>query len=331
MSSDIWAITAYFNPMHWRQRQANFRIFREHLNIPLVAVELGYDGQFDLGPGDADILVQIPANDVMWQKERLFNIALEHVPPEVDLVANLDSDICLNRPDVWQEAGHALQRCPIVQLFSQVYYLPQEYPVDFTLMRETVAPCPAFAWLRQQGHSALDLCNPSWANPGDAPPVTYGLAWAFRRELFAERGLYDAWVVGGGTRVHFFAAHGHAAEAGAAFTFHPAMHEHYRQWADSFHREVRGRWGFVPGEIAHLWHGDMARRKHRQRYVEFAEFDFDPYEDLALDKHGAWQWKSEKPAMHRYIREYIAGRKEDELGDGPQRGRGFRECIVGKR
>ncbi len=329
MPSDIWAITAYFNPMHWRQRQSNFRIFRQHLNIPLVAVELGYDGQFDLGPGDADILVQIPGNDVMWQKERLFNIALEHVPPEIELVANLDSDICLSRPDVWRETGRALQRCPIVQPFSHVYYLPQRHPVDFVSMRETLTPCPGFGWLRQQGRLALDLCNPTWTNPSDAPPVTYGLAWAFRRELFAERGFYDAWVVGGGTRVHFFAAHAHAEEAGAAFTFHPAMHKHYRGWAHDFHSEVRGRWSFVPGEIAHLWHGNMARRKHRRRYVEFAEFQFDPYEDLALDEHGAWRWNSEKPAMHQYIREYIAGRKEDELNDRIECSRRVGDCVVG--
>ena len=313
MTDDFWAITTFFNPMHWRRRLSNFRIFRQHLRIPLVAVELGYDGLFELDTTDADILVQLPGHDVMWQKERLFNVALSHVPPWVNRVACLDSDIIFERSDVWRNARRALERSPITQLFSHVYYPPPDHPFDFELMGQTQVPAPGFAWLRQQGHSALQLCNPSWINPNDAPPVTYGIGWAFRRELFAHRGFYDAWVVGGGTRVHFFAADGYHREAAQAFQFHPAMHEHYRRWVEGFHADVRGAWDCVLGGVAHLWHGDMSRRKHRQRYKDFAQFNFDPNVDLALDPNGAWRWSSAKPAMHHYIHNYIAGRQEDEL------------------
>jgi len=55
----------------------------------------------------------------------------------------------------------------------------------------------------------------------------------------------------------------------------------------------------------------MARRKHRQRYREFARFNFDPDTDLALDENGAWRWNSSKPEMHQFIRDYFAGRQED--------------------
>lgn len=315
MDRELWGITTYFNPMHWRKRRANYRVFRQHLRIPLVAVELGYDGQFDLEPGDAEILVQIPGEDVMWQKERLFNVALAQVPLDVGKIACLDSDICFERGDVWQAANRLLEKMPIVQLFSHVYYLPPNHPLDFQIMRETQVSGPAFGWFKSQGHSPLELCKPSWTNPNDYPPVTYGIGWAFRRELFAERGLYDAWVVGGGTRVHFFAAHGHWREAGDAFLFSEPMREHYRQWSEGFHDDVRGRWGFVPGEVAHLWHGSMARRKHRRRYEEFADYKFDPTADLALDEFGAWRWSSAKPAMHQYMRDYIAGREEDNSDD----------------
>ena len=68
MADEIWGITAYFNPMHWRCRRNNFLQFRRALGIPLVAVELGYDGQFDLTADDADVLLQFPASAVMWQK-----------------------------------------------------------------------------------------------------------------------------------------------------------------------------------------------------------------------------------------------------------------------
>ncbi len=311
MNDSFWAITCYFNPMRWRRRLANYRVFRRHLRVPLVTVELGYDGKFELGAGDADILVQMPGDDVMWQKERLLNIALGAVPPTIEKIANLDCDAVIERTDVWDEASRVLQRTPITQLFSHVFYLPADYSLDFELMRQTCNPGPGFGWLRQQGCSPLELCNPSWTNPNDHPPVSYGLAWAFRREVFAGRGFYDPWVVGGAMRLHFFAAGGHWREAAEAFRFYPAMQEDFRRWTIGFHADVRGEWGCVSGAVAHLWHGDMGRRKHRQRYAEFAGFDFDPKVDLALDNYGAWRWNSKKPAMHQYIRRYIAQRQED--------------------
>jgi hypothetical protein len=38
--SALWAIAAYFNPARYARRLANYRVFREHLAVPLVAVEL---------------------------------------------------------------------------------------------------------------------------------------------------------------------------------------------------------------------------------------------------------------------------------------------------
>jgi hypothetical protein len=311
MADQLWAITAYFNPMHWRRRLSNYRIFREHLSVPLVAVELGYDGRFDLGPGDAEILLQYPGRDVLWQKERLLNLALAAVPSEVGIVACIDSDVVLERSDVWLEVGRALEQVPLVQVFSQIYYLPADHPVDFARCTRTRHAADGFGWLRQQGRPTLELCNPVWANQGSDPPVSYGLAWAFRREVFAERGFYDAWVVGGGTRLHCFGCAGLWKEAATAMRFHSSMREHFRRWAEGFHAQVRGQWGCVPGAIAHLWHGATAGRKYRQRYEDFARFDFDPNTDIALDEHGAWRWNSDKRAMHEYVRDYFAQRKED--------------------
>jgi hypothetical protein len=320
MSDAIWAITAYFNPMHWRRRRENFRVFRQQLRIPLVAVELGYDGCFDLEPGDADILLRFPAADVMWQKERLLNLALAAVPPEVERIAALDGDVIFDDADgrVWPEVCRAVDATPIVQCFSHVYYLPADHVLDFNLIERTQPACEGFGWLRAQGRTTLELCNPDWRNPHDLPPVSYGLAWACRRELVAERGFYDAWVIGGGTRVHCFASDGLWRECADAMQFTPPMREHYRRWAEGFHADVGGAWGCVPGAVAHLWHGSMGGKKFRQRYRDFAEFGFDPHADVAVDGNNAWRWSSPKPAMHDYVRTYFAGRQEDGEAAPPQ-------------
>ena len=36
----MWAVTTFFTPAGYRNRLRNFRVFRQHLPIPLLAVEL---------------------------------------------------------------------------------------------------------------------------------------------------------------------------------------------------------------------------------------------------------------------------------------------------
>jgi len=50
-------------------------------------VELSFDGRFELTDDDADILVQLSGGAVLWQKERLLNLALNAVPSAVKNVA----------------------------------------------------------------------------------------------------------------------------------------------------------------------------------------------------------------------------------------------------
>src|SRR5258705_5930755 len=87
VESDFWAITSYFNPARYRRKLSNFKVFRKHLTVPLVAVELAYSNDFELQEQDADILVQLRGGAVLWQKGRLVNVALIALPPGCAMVA----------------------------------------------------------------------------------------------------------------------------------------------------------------------------------------------------------------------------------------------------
>ena len=86
-SQSLWAITCYFNSVGYRRRLENYHTFRQHLKVPLVTVELSFDNKFQLASGDADILVQVRSTAVLWQKERLLNLALKSLPSECEKVA----------------------------------------------------------------------------------------------------------------------------------------------------------------------------------------------------------------------------------------------------
>jgi hypothetical protein len=107
---DLWGITCYFNPAGYRRRLANYRLFRERLIVPLVTVERG--------------------RDVLWQKERLLNIALNVLPDSCRKVVWLDCDIIFQGDDWPRRTSLLLERFKMVQPFSHVYLLSQDLVPD---------------------------------------------------------------------------------------------------------------------------------------------------------------------------------------------------------
>jgi hypothetical protein len=86
-----------------------------------------------------------------------------------------------------------------------------------------------------------------------------------------------------------------------------------RGWCRRFFADVDGRLGFVPGNLLHLWHGQMSNRRYVERAKQLVGFGFDPKVDLEIGASGAWEWASEKPELHAWAVEYFAQRNEDEV------------------
>ena len=130
----LWAITSFFNPMNYRRRLENYRVFRNYLDVPLITVELAF-GDFQLTSSDAEKLVQIRGQDVMWQKERLLNVALQQVPPDCECVSFLDADVIFGNKNWVAETTDRLRQYPIVQLFETA----RDLPLDFDWNRDSVS------------------------------------------------------------------------------------------------------------------------------------------------------------------------------------------------
>jgi hypothetical protein len=302
---ELWSIAAYFNPCRYRSRLENYRRFRAALPTPLVTVELAFDGRFELDADAAEILVRRHGGDVMWQKERLLNIAIDALPSQCSAVAWLDCDVLFARRDWPEDALRALEKWPLIQPFATA--------------RDQLSRLS----------SALGDAAPSYAAAhcrGAPPEMTFaydadrvprrrvsapGFAWAARRELIAPLRLYDACILGAGDRAMLQAACGRMEQEIAARLPSRAHARHYRQWAVPFHRAVDGRIGHVPGEVIHLWHGDFRDRQYRVRFDAFGRFEFDPAHDIALDDQACWRWASPKPELHALARSLFALRRED--------------------
>jgi hypothetical protein len=132
--SALWAITCFFNPAGYRRRLQNYKWFREHLTIPLVTVELSFTGEYALRNGDAEILVQLDQGDVLFQKERLLNIALQHLPATCEAVTWIDCDVIFAANDWPARTMEALQRFDVVQPFSERFDLRSLKPLQVAII-----------------------------------------------------------------------------------------------------------------------------------------------------------------------------------------------------
>ncbi len=116
---DFWAITTYFNLTNGVQRRHNYHCFRRQMSVPLLTVEWNPDGHFQLTEGDADIMLQIGGGDLMWQKERLLNLAIRALPEHVKYVAWIDCDVLFADPDWADESKALLADKSVIQLFGE--------------------------------------------------------------------------------------------------------------------------------------------------------------------------------------------------------------------
>jgi hypothetical protein len=307
---DIWAITAYFNPVGYRSRLANYKTFRDRLTLPLVTVELAYDGRLELGELDADILVQIRGGDVLWQKERLLNIALDAVPESCDKVVWVDCDLIFEPADPWLEVSQKLDEYVLVQPFNEALDLPAGWNGG-DLAASGDVPGRSIGYAAATG-IPMDRVLSTDLSGERRPPWRSGFGFAFRREVITQHDFYYGRVLGGNDRAMVCGALGQLDALAEGHYLTVRQKEHFNEWAEPFFEAVSGRMGYADATVGHLFHGQISNRCYAERHRALRALDFDPYTDIALDDNGCLRWSTEKPRLHRLAFEHFIGRREDD-------------------
>jgi hypothetical protein len=309
---DLWIVTCYFNADRYRTKAENYTRFVEPLaraGMRLVTVECAFPWtSYDLAQKEEGF--RVLAKDVMWQKERLLNLAIARLPKEVRKVAWLDCDVLFTNPRWALEASRLLEEYPVVQLFDEAVRLPRGH----ASYRGAGEVWPGFAATLPRDPDAV------YSGRFDRHGHT-GFAWAARRETLSA-GLFDTCVAGSGDHLmaHAFCGDWDSPCIDRIVGHRSPHRERFLAWSHGIYPGVRARVGAVPGRILHLWHGDFANRRYVDRNRELAEFGFDPWTDLKVGPSGCWEWASRKPRLHRWASDYFGRRKED--GEAAVRGRG---------
>jgi len=309
--NDTWVITCYFNAVGSRSRRDNFRHFAESLagqGGRLLVVELARsDGGFDLTAGAPDgQYVRVRGNGLIWQKERMLNLALTYLPSDCRKIVWLDADLIFESDDWLASTSAALEKHVVVQPFDRSVWLPKGHTryrgesQPGGEMRESFASC----YRRDPLLSRHEI----YVNHGHT-----GFAWAARRDFLDACRLYDSSITGGGDHLmaHVFAGALSSPCIAKMIGEGHAYARHFNDWAVRADKLCQGRLGCVPGTVFHLWHGELEKRRYAERTREFKDYDFDPDRDIRIDENGLWEWAEASLALRSLDAAGFHSRDED--------------------
>lgn len=314
----FWVVTCYFNPLRYENRFKNFLTFARTLkgqHVNLLAVELAAsDDDAHLSANLATKYVRVYADDVLWAKERLLNIALAHLPPECTQVCWCDCDLIFERRDWAAQCSRMLNSHAVVQPYRiGVFLLANETPENHG---SRYTPLESFAahYLRTGRKTLVNSPEVLASHPG--------YAWAARRDVLERCGrLYDRCILGHGDMVMALAFCHDAARDGPlpeAWDRHwdpgwsDALKADARSWQRRASEVVAGDVSFLQGRVFHLYHGLPKRRNYERRGQALKHFD--PAKHIELHDSGTWKWTAEAKTarLDQAIQMYFKERREDE-------------------
>lgn len=284
------AVAVYFNPADSKRLRDNWlRFVGQRWDCPLFTLAAQFPGQ---APVPATWTVPADERHIVWQKESLVNSAVRRLPAEFDRVAWIDGDLTLLNPHWSAETEAVLETSAVAQLCSRFQFTDA--------LGRVVRTNPSMLF------KAADATVPrlEHASPGGC--------WAARRDVLDRiGGLYAHNIVGGGDH-HFGQALTGELSTSLQRKLTRKQNVHFWKWATTAHEVIAERAAVVLGDAIHHFHGERENRRYQARHDCMVEFDFDPDADVVVNADGLLEWSSDKPGLHRAVRDYFVGRREDD-------------------
>ncbi len=288
LPGDLAVVTYHWNPAGYESLRRNYLRFLHEMrwwNVHTFAVEVAYDGQEFVNDA-AWLKIRATDRNVIWQKERLVNLAAERLPQRFDKIAWIDADMVFWDSRLIEHTCEALESWPVVQMWRRWYRVDAHGAVDQVL--ESIG-------YRGETYAAGGNCSP-------------GGALAARRSVFP---LYDRHIVGSGDSMCLEGWIG-MEQSRCMKRMNEPMWRHFAEWQREAHAKVGGEIGILPGDAVHLHHGRYSDRKYRERWQPVIDSGYDPARHVRVGDNGLLEWTDSAPeALVEFVRGYFASRNED--------------------
>ncbi|CAF2616849.1 unnamed protein product [Rotaria sp. Silwood2] len=252
--TQLAVIPVCYNPVKYKTRYNLYRNFEKHMlqsGVVLFTVECLFESALHFGlpkqvvevtQADNSRHLQLIAPSILWMKENLINVAVDHLPEHIQYVAWIDTDI-------------EFDRYPIVQLFRLALFLGPNG------MNEILHWDYSFAYSIKHNKPIDPQRYKEWyPHPG--------YAWAMRCDAFEYMGGLCEFSILGSGDLHFAFALLNRIEE----TFLTSLNEDYRRlalnWGERVAEIAQGghNVGYLPVNIGHFWHGSRGNRGYVERW-----------------------------------------------------------------
>ncbi|KAI8802240.1 hypothetical protein BJ742DRAFT_833960 [Cladochytrium replicatum] len=281
----LYVIVPYSNPANFARRRdlLNQTIQRlklekgrletnnAHARMEIVVSEIAYADSASTKPPSAhsnggryDLRFATTRDNVLWAKENLVNVAIEHLVrthPSATYFAWVDGDITFESNSWVQDTIAALQRNPfsLIQLFSTATLLG---PDDAHLQ---VVKGFGYQYATNGVGSYKNVPN------SDREYWHPGFAWATTHAAWEIAGGLLERTLGSADRHMAMCCLGKGVE-----TYPEGLHWSYGVMIAEWEERVKGvEIGYVPGNVRHSWHGDLRDRGYMERWEILKKWDVD--------------------------------------------------------
>jgi hypothetical protein len=309
-----WCIAFYFNPLGYKSRIDNFLLFHESIQQAthnLLLIELAKDkSQFLLhNLHDRGKILRVVEDSNLWQKERLFNVAIKCLPINCDKVIWLDADILFENQYWFVDTAKGLEKFLAIQPYTYSIRLPPNIRTTKYLDKksfplgcgdETKTHGMIHAYYRKMMGIKHHLEHP-------------GYCMGYRRDFLEEFGYYDKCISGSSDYLMAKAIVGDTNYQTWPEHYTKESWEYYQDWAYKVMRHIAGKINYVRRTaLYHLYHGPLRHRLYQER-LEFLEgTGFNHAEDLQVQPNGCYKLIRHVDEIEKWMGKFFKDRKDDD-------------------
>lgn len=265
----------------------NYNIFKSQIpEKDLFVIELSF---FDLPffIKEAKIRLKAGFEGLLWQKERLMNIILSHIPREYANIAWVDADILFRNKNFIKDIDLKLNDHSVIQLFKKANWLEADNRIT------------------QEWQTIIFNNDTRTHHPG--------FGWAARREEIEKIKFFDYHITGNGDVFIYSLLSGTRSSWSNSFLKLPGVNYYAEKYIEKARKYLKSDVSYLDDEIDHLYHGDYSNRLYHERHMILEKGNFDPVEHLRINDNGLFEWNfqsEEAKKISQDINNYLKLRKE---------------------
>lgn len=282
----IQCICSYFNFTNNNLRKQLYIDFRKNFDHPLITIEIALDKHNFFIEDSHKILAN--SSNLLWQKERSFNIILEDLSDKYDKIVWVDTDIIFHNDNWLNELDKALDQHLMVQSFESVF--ERENSNNKGLNANSWAKC----------------FNDYKKNNIEIPEYyALGLSWGINRSCI-HHGFFDQHILGSNDALQIIAILGDCFNNQLFKNCTPGLIQSWINYSKQIPYYPSYDIGYCSGKVEHMYHGQTYHRGYQTREKLLAQHNFDPNKHIELDSNRLYKTRDDN--LLQAIQEYFQSR-----------------------